>query len=142
MVLQYWSVDITLEEVGAAIDAEENGCCTYEITEYLATFEVGIYEFNSMDELKHWIDIDHPLIILQWTDEYKRSGHYRVVTGYCNDYVYINDPHGYTAKISYELFFVLWSRHDQYGVTISPKKTYVTDPYTNRTVHIGERLNV
>ena len=136
MVLQYWSVDITLEEVGEAIDNEEDGCYTYEITEYLATFNFKIYELNDMDDIKDWIYKDHPIIVLQWMDESKQSGHYRVVTGFDKDHIYVNDPNGYTDKISYELFLLLWTKYNEYGVTISPVKTYITDPYSNRTVKI------
>ena len=142
MVLQYWSVDITIEEVGSQIDPEEDGCSPHEIVEYLTTFDFKIYEFDSMDELKNWIDKDHPVIVLQWTDESKRSGHYRVVTGYDNDYgyVYINDPNGYTDKISYELFFVLWTKHAEYGVTVSPSIPFISDPYSGRTVSLDDRM--
>lgn len=139
MVLQYWSVDITIEKVGSAIDPEEDGVYTYEITDYLATFNFEIYEFNSMDELKDWIAMDHPVIVLQWTDESMQSGHYRVVTGYDVDYVYVNDPNGFTAQFTYELFFLLWTKYNEYGVTVSPSMVFITDPYcSGRTVRIED----
>lgn len=137
MILQYWDVNITVEEAGESIDPEENGCYPRQIVRYVELFEFGIYELNSTGELKEWILKDHPVIVVQWMDESKESGHFRVVTGYDESFIYVNDPNGIREKFTYEMFLLLWSRHDQWGLTISPIKTFISDPYTNRNISIG-----
>jgi len=135
MILQYWHFDVTLKEVGEEIDSEEDGCYPYELVEYLDDFELRIYKLDSMTELKNWISRNHPVIICQWTDERKESGHYRVVIGYDLDYIYVNDPNGFRDKLTYELFLLLWTKYNEYGLTISPVKSFINDPH-NRTINI------
>jgi len=137
MILQYWNIEVTMDEVGEEIDPEEDGCYESELVEYLEGIYIEVYEFDTMDDLKYWICKDHPVIVCQWWDETKEEGHFRLVVGYDSEYVYINDPNGFKTKVTYETFFLLWTMDNEYGMTISPVKQFVTDPYTNRSVRVN-----
>ncbi len=136
MVLRYWDIEVSVNEVGLAIDPEEDGSKPTELVDYLDSYEFGIFEINDISALKEWISRGHPLIVLQWTDETKTGGHYRVVVGFDETWIYIHDPNGFKDQMSYEQFILLWSRFNQYGVTISPIKQFVSDPDFNRTFNI------
>ena len=136
MVLQYWNINVSVDEAGQVIDPEMDGCHTYELVRYLEGFDVNIYEFNSIEELQIWIRRNHPVVVLQWASEAKKVGHYRVVIGFDANYVYLNDPNGFEDRMSYELFFMLWTKHDQYALTISPLVSFIV-PVKNRSVYIG-----
>lgn len=138
MLLQFWRVDVSLDEAGLEIDPENDGCYTYELVNYLERYEFQIYEFNSLSEVKEWLSKGHPVIVLTWTDETKNTGHYRLITGYDEVFIYVNDPHGFTDKFTYEEFLVLWSKYNQYSLTISPLMSFINDPLNhNKTINSG-----
>lgn len=131
MVLQYWSVNISLQEVGSEIDPEQDGSYPYELVNYINNSYskfFRLYGFNetnnaegsALEELKSWIYIDHPVIVSQWLDADKKEGHYRVVVGYDSDKLYMNDPNGYEYTADYQLFNYLWTRRNSYGLVIIP----------------------
>lgn len=125
MLLQYWNIEASVNEAGESIDPERNGAKVYEITKYLATFELEVYEFNTMDELKEQISRNHPVIVLQWNNDKHERGHYRLVVGYDGTWVYVHDPNGFEDKFTYEEFLDLWIRHNQYALTASPVKSFI-----------------
>ena len=134
MVLNYWHIDVTVEEAGMQIDPEQDGAKTTELVRYLQGFEVGLYKLNSIEELKTWISRDHPIMVLVWSDTTKTAGHYLVITGFDEDGIHLNDPNGKKVEFTYEKFSDLWTRHYNYGLVISPVKVFLTDPdQTNKT---------
>jgi len=132
MLLQYWGIEASVNEAGEAIDPERNGAKTAELVKYLEGYGLEVYEPKGMDELKEWIARDHPVIVLQWQNDKRERGHYRLVVGYDSTWVYVHDPSGFEDRFIYEEFLDLWTRHYQYAVTVSPLISFIGD--SNRTV--------
>jgi len=96
--------------------------------------KLGYAAFEAFDmdltQLKSYIDQDKPLILLMWYSEYHVSGHYRVVTGYNETYVFLHDPWnnvswggrygGPNILFNYTMFLDLWSYSGNWALYASP----------------------
>jgi len=124
----------------------------YNITGYdqrnlgYAAFE---QEGMTIDDLKSLIDMDYPVILLmKWAPE-EPYGHYRVVVGYNQTYVFLHDPWnnigwggdygGPDLAMNYSFFLNMWDYSSRWGLFVSPWKIVTDMP---KIVYVGEHLRI
>jgi len=127
MVLNYWGDPVSQNEVGSAVDPEHDGTKPWHMIPFLESRGYVVYEFDRysleyrvsvMDELRIWVCHDYPIVVRQWTDLSKQSGHYRVVVGYDAEKIYVIDPNFGSTTFSVEYFMQLWERNNEYGLVV------------------------
>jgi len=141
MILNYWGVEVTQDEVAAEVyDAQAHLTYMTEMAAYPKTlgFETE-QRTGSISELKHWISLGRPLIVLQKFSLSNAYGHYRVVIGYDDEQrvVVTNDPsieENYT--IDYVQFATLWEPGTTFStinwtLIITPKNDVLADLMQN-----------
>jgi len=96
MVLNYWGVNVTQQEVAAEIyDPATNLTYISEMKSYPQQHGFNTEELNgSLTHLKRWIKKGAPLIVLQKFSLQNAYGHYRTIVGYNdeNELVITFDP--------------------------------------------------
>jgi len=125
MVLNYWGVTITQEELSEEMNwSIEKGTSPEEMSHFPSTlgFRVDEYsgglfgEYGTIEKLIDNIAKGRPVIVRQWLDSYYKSkdimSHYRVVVGYDypNKIIYIKDPASRLDiwRIDFKRFLDLW----------------------------------
>ena len=113
MVLNYWGVNVTQEEVAVEIyDPATNLTHISEMRSYPQEHGFKTEELNgSINHLKKWISKGSPLIVLQKFSLQNAYGHYRVIVGYDDEkeLVITFDPIlGSNYNITYTEFTELW----------------------------------
>lgn len=123
------------------------------ITGYtLRSLGYAAFESNGMtiEDLKHYVDMDKPLILLMWYSEYHRSGHYRVLTGYNATHFFLHDPWntewggkygGPDIAFNYTFFLDLWSYSGNWALYVEPWRLQVSAP-TKITPGTAFKVNV
>ncbi len=114
MVLNYLGDPVTQREVGNAVDPEHDGTSTSEMLTYARNrgYMALCYRWgeSAVENIKICVSHDYPVIVLQYYSTSYRRGHYRVVTGYSEEYVFVDDPYaGPSYVLSWGLFIELWS---------------------------------
>lgn len=75
-------------------------------------FYCYVNEGSTLDELKYFIKLGHPVIV-NYIEPSSDEGHYAVVTGYNNKHITLNDPwNGKDFNISEQSFLARW--HDMH----------------------------
>jgi len=84
----------------------------------------------SIEDLKKLIDEGFPLIVTTWYDEKKTNPHFRVVVGYNDTHIIVNDPWnkdiwggwsgGPNVPIEVNTFLELWDVNDNWGLFVAP----------------------
>lgn len=119
-----------------------NGNEMYEnITGYsLRSLGYAAFEAEGVDltQLKDYVDMDKPLILLMWYSGYHYYGHFRVVTGYNETHVFLHDPWnkplwngtygGPNIAFNYTTFLDLWSYSGFWALYVSPWKIDASMP--------------
>ncbi len=105
---------------------------TGSVTGY-STRKLGYAAFEhwgfSLDELKSLIDVGYPIIVCTWLTEAKTLGHYRVVVGYDETHVTLQDPwFGPTLKMTNSKFLDLWEYSYFWGLFVSPWDVSISAP--------------
>ncbi|MEM3699843.1 MAG: C39 family peptidase [Candidatus Bathyarchaeia archaeon] len=110
----------------------------YNITGYtLRSLGYAAFEAHNMNlnQLKHYIDQNKPLILLMWYSEAHVYGHYRVVTGYNETHIFMHDPWVWLGKyggpniaLNYTLFLDLWSYSGYWALYTLPWIINVSAP--------------
>jgi hypothetical protein len=91
-------------------------------------FEVGGLSVSYLVDI---VNDGHPIVVLQWYDEYHNSGHFRVVIGYVRNgainQLIVHDPwysgpgpSGPNVYIDYSTFVDLWSYSANWALFICP----------------------
>ncbi|MFX1435838.1 MAG: C39 family peptidase [Promethearchaeota archaeon] len=90
--------------------------------------------FSSATNLIDLIDAGYPIIVLQWGDDSKSWGHFRVVIGYNKDGAIINsfitrDPWFQSFyRINYATFMDFWSYSGYWGLFVHPWEITISAP--------------
>jgi hypothetical protein len=132
MVLQYWGVSVSLQDVLKKIgyppinfNRLENAVESYGLT-------FNDYPNSNIDQLKHWIDRGVPVIVQQVFSETDLTGHDRVVIGYddARRLIIVNDGVlGPFYTISYDRFALLWKDLVKYVYPQNPlNESYIITP--------------
>lgn len=136
MVLNYWGDSISQNDVGSAVDPEHDGTKPWHMIPFLESRGYVVYDFDRyslefrisvMDELKMWVSHDYPIVVRQWTDLSKESGHYRVAIGYDAEKIYVMDPSYGSKAFNTEYFLQLWERNYEYGLVVIGDPTRDSD---------------
>ncbi len=119
MVLDYYDVQKTEEELAALLHVDtEIGTSDQEIKQVAEQlgFQVEIKNFSSFEDIQKWLDKKTPVIVDWFTkgrSDYEEDsvadGHYSVVVGLDDQYIYLQDPEvGRLRKISRDDFMSVW----------------------------------
>lgn len=111
------------------------------ITGYsLRSLGYAAFESQGMNltQLKNYIDMDKPLILLMWYSGLHNSGHFRVVTGYNETHVFLHDPWnkplwngtygGPNIAFDNTEFTDLWSYWFNWALYVSPWRANTSAP--------------
>jgi len=92
----------------------------------------------SLEDLKRYVDMGKPLILLMWYSESHYCGHYRVLTGYNGTHFFLHDPWnkpewsgkygGPDVAFNYTMFFDLWSYSGYWALYVEPWRLQVSAP--------------
>lgn len=136
MVLNYWGDQVSQYEVGSVVDPVHDGTKPLHMIPYLESRGYVVYDFDRdsleyrisvLDELKIWVCHDYPIVVRQWSDLSKKSGHYRVVVGYDAEKIYVIDPKHGSKAFGIEYFLQLWARNYEYGLLVIGDPTKDSD---------------
>jgi len=124
----------------------------YNITGYtLRSLGYAAFESTSMslDDLKRYVDMGKPLILLMWYNESHMYGHYRVLVGYNETHFFLHDPWnkpewggkygGPSIAFNYTTFLDLWNYSGHWALYVEPWRLNVSAP---ATVTPGEPFKV
>lgn len=126
-VLLYYGIKITEREVEKLAKTTESGTDTSDLIRAARQHNLKTKTKHNMDlhELKEWLDKKRPVIIClqQRGDEKKQKqlmlGHYMVVIGYDEKYLYFQDPSlrkGFRGRIEIKEFMKRWKDSTAEGV--------------------------
>ncbi|MEM1564050.1 MAG: C39 family peptidase [Candidatus Bathyarchaeia archaeon] len=92
----------------------------------------------SLEDLKRYVDMGKPLILLMWYSEFHLYGHYRVLTGYNGTHFFLHDPWnnvewggkygGPDLAFNYTMFLDLWSYSAYWALYVEPWRLQVSTP--------------
>ena len=114
-----WDKDLGIDDQGIKKVAEKLG------------FKVKIKNYSTFKDIEKWLEKDIPVIVNWFTrgrNDYPESetadGHYSVVIGLDNNYIYLQDPEiGGTRKIKRDDFMRVW--FDFKGKYIKPNELII-----------------
>ena len=118
MVLGYWDVKVSQDEVARELGLEEGGAASVQDMAWYSEkhgLDAEIVTGN-LSLLKRMVDQGIPIIVLQKYSETSPSGHYRVVVGYddTSGRLCLLDPHLGRITMSYGEFAGLWIIREHY----------------------------
>jgi len=121
MVLNYWDVQISQEEVAAEIyDPRHHLTYIRDMVVFPRRYNLTSMELaSSIVELKDFIRRGYPIIVLQKFSLMNPYGHYRVVIGYNDELkvIIVHDPlAGDNYEINYSEFAELWKPDSTFTV--------------------------
>ena len=119
MVLDYWGILKTENELAKLCNVEINsGTNDISIKNTAESFglSVEIKNDSSFDDIKYWLDKKVPLIVdwftrgrKDYSDSEVADGHYSVVVGLDQEFIYLQDPEiGSLRKIKRDDFYKVW----------------------------------
>ena len=119
MVLDYWGINKSEEEVAVACNRDpELGTDDASLKKAAESYglQVKIENNASFDSIQHWLDRRVPVIVNWFTrgrsdygDEEVPDGHYSVVVGLDDTYIYLQDPEiGGLRKLERDDFMRVW----------------------------------
>ena len=133
MVFDYYEVNKTEKEIAKMCGTTELGTSgkAMKLTAESLGFNVKIKTKSNFEDIQHWLNKKVPVIVDWFTrggDNYTDSdiadGHYSVVVGLDNKYIYLQDPEiGRVRKIKRDDFMVVW--FDFNGKYINPKELVI-----------------
>jgi len=114
---------------------------TLNITGYFAR-KLGYAAFEqwgmTIDDLRGLINAGYPIVVLTWYSPAHSSGHFRVVVGYNETHVFVNDPWknvewggaygGPSLALENSVFLDLWDYSYYWGLFVSPWNVSVDFP--------------
>lgn len=119
MVLEYWGVQKEEKELAILCEVDTklgtNDVSLKKVAEGL-DFNVEIKNNSSFEDIQKWLDKKVPVIVDWFTrgrsdylDSSVSDGHYSVVVGLDDDYIYLQDPEiGKLRKLKREDFVGVW----------------------------------
>lgn len=119
MVLEYWGINKSEEEVAVACNRDSDlGTDEASLKKAAASYglKVEIENNASFDSIQKWLDRKVPVIVNWFTrgrsdygDEEVPDGHYSVVVGLEDTYIYLQDPEiGHLRKLNRDDFMRVW----------------------------------
>lgn len=134
IVLEYYGVEKTEQELarlcGVEKDLGTNDQGLKNAAEQLR-FTVEIKNESTFEDIKKWLDRNVPVIVnwftrgrTDYTDSDVADGHYSVVAGLDDDFIYLQDPEiGSVRKLAREDFMAVW--FDFTGKYIKPDELVI-----------------
>lgn len=115
MVLKYWSIDTTQEEIGKAVyDHGTHSTNGAAMIIFARNRGLASYSWTgSLTDLKAKLTAGIPVIVLQSMSATDKAGHYRVATGFDDrtGVVKVSDPYDPSNKeMPYDQFSKLWGQ--------------------------------
>lgn len=151
MILNYWSANVTQEEVATEIyDPATNLTTISEMKAYPQEREFKTEELTgSINHLKEWISRGCPLIVLQKFSLQNTYGHYRVVVGYNDEkeLVITFDPIlGSNYNLTYTEFAELWKPGSTFStfnwtLVVIPKDSFLTNLMEKYQLLLNQRTS-
>lgn len=124
----------------------------YDITGYtLRSLGYAAFESTGMniENLKRYVDMGKPLILLMWYSEHHACGHYRVLVGYNETHFFLHDPWnkpewsgkygGPAIAFNYTAFLDLWEYSGFWALYVEPWRIQVSAP---ANITVGEPFQV
>lgn len=119
MVLDYWDVSKTENELAKLCNTEINSGTndiSIKNTAESFGFKVEIKNNSSFEDIRYWLDKKIPLIVdwftrgrKDYSDSEVADGHYSVVVGLDQEFIYLQDPKiGSLRKIEKSDFYKVW----------------------------------
>lgn len=134
IVLKYYGFDKSEDELAKLCNVDSeigiNDKSIKRVAENLG-FKVEIKNNSSFEDIKNWLDKKVPVIVdwftrgrADYTDEDIADGHYSVVCGLDDEYIYFQDPEiGKIRKLDKEDFMSVW--FDFKGKYIKPDELII-----------------
>lgn len=131
MVFDYYGIEKSEQEIaqlcGTTLDLGTDDRSIKKAAESLG-FQVEVKNESSFDNIKHWLDKKVPVIVnwftrrrIDYPEEDVPDGHYSVVVGLDDGFIYLQDPEiGKLRKIERNDFMKVW--FDFKGETIKPNE--------------------
>lgn len=119
MVFDYYGVEKTESEIakmcGTTKELGTNDKSIKRVAETLG-FKVKIKNNSTFEDIQYWLDKKVPIVVdwftrgtSDYTDSDIADGHYSVVVGLDNKFIYLQDPElGKMRKLKREDFMVVW----------------------------------
>lgn len=134
MVLDYYGISKTEDELAPLMGWDRDlGVSDQGIKKAAESFgfKVEIQNESSFDDIEKWLDKKVPVIVdwftrgrQDYTEADVPDGHYSVVVGVDDEYIYLQDPEiGHERKIEKEDFMLVW--FDFSGETIKPDELII-----------------
>lgn len=135
MVLDYYGIKKTEDELAPLMGWDRDlGVSDQGIKKAAESFgfKVEIKNESNFEEIEKWLDKKVPVIVDWFTrgrDDYpseiaSADGHYSVVSGIDDNYIYLQDPEiGHERKIEKDDFMLVW--FDFTGETIKPDELII-----------------
>jgi predicted double-glycine peptidase len=124
MVLRYYGLDVTQEEIGKIIYDRSSGATNgADMLLYSRERGFAAYSWNSsIDDVKKKLAAGFPVIVLQQNSREDISGHYRILTGYddSTSVFSVLDPYYEITSMSYTECEQLWRRMGHWALLIVP----------------------
>lgn len=134
MVLGYYGIEKLEQEIAKMCGVDEELGMDDETIKRVAEelgFRVEIKNNSTFEDIQHWLDKKAPVIVNWFTrgradyeDSEVADGHYSVVVGLDDKFIYLQDPEiGKLRKIEREDFMKVW--FDFTGKYIDPKELVI-----------------
>jgi ABC-type bacteriocin/lantibiotic exporter with double-glycine peptidase domain len=132
MVLGYWGVNITQQEIAEEIyDPESQGTAIEFMATYARERGYDAEDFHgSIDDIKSWLRDGVPLIVIQKFVVMSDDLHYRVVVGYneSSQTIITYDPEeGQNYTLTYTTFSDLWEISSNRTIAVTPSNTVLRE---------------
>lgn len=134
MVLNYYGIEKSEDELASLMNWDRDLGVSDQGIEKAAEsfgFKVEIKNESTFEDIEKWLDKKVPVIVDWFTrgrQDYTESdicdGHYSIVSGLDDEYIYLQDPEiGYERKIEKDDFMLVW--FDFTGETIKPNELII-----------------
>lgn len=134
MVFDYYGIKKSEKEIAVMAGTTKELGTKAESMKLVAEsmgFKVEIKDHSTFEDIQHWLNKKVPVIVdwftrgrVDYDDSEVADGHYSVVTGLDNEYIYLQDPElGSLRKIKRQDFMTVW--FDFKGKYITPKELII-----------------
>jgi len=135
MILSYYGIEKTEEELAQlAGTTEELGTDDASLKHALESFglKVIIKNQSTFEDIKTWLDKETPVIVnwfsrgrSDYSDAEVPDGHYSIVVGLDDEYIYLQDPEiGELRKLTREDFMKVWFDFTGQYITLVGRNDY------------------